>query len=327
MITTDDRNPMNRADLWLKIVELLVASIGVAVPTYVAYDLHSKGPSAEKELEVEHSLKLNVTGGLSLVGEKAQLTLAFEGKPVGDIWVVRDVLRNTGRVAVLPGDYIGRIVLSTRRPWKILDVDSSLATPANVVLHWTRESETSFEADPTLLNPGDTTVTQIYLTNLDQNKPASGTEAGEPVTAWNARIINLHAISVRPTKSFVQGSDGFFPFEVVLFGNAVLFTIVAAMLFEFMYINLLIRGGLLARVDWLGIGLFLFVSLLSFSAAESSAWILFPSWWSRLNPSYGINFCVLSVHWSCLIALYLYARGRAARLSRVEGQIPGGESG
>ena len=103
---------MNRADLWLKIVELLVASIGVAVPTYVAYNLHSKGPSAEKELEVEHSLKLNVTGGLSLVGEKAQLTLAFEGKPVGDIWVVRDVLRNTGRVAVLPGDYIGRIVLS-----------------------------------------------------------------------------------------------------------------------------------------------------------------------------------------------------------------------
>ena len=100
------------------------------------------------------------------------------------------------------------------------------------------------------------------------------------------------------------------------FGNAVLFTIVAAMLFEFMYINLLIRGGLLARVDWLGIGLFLFVSLLSFSAAESSAWILFPCWWSRLNPSYGINFCVLSVHWSCLIALLPFMHAGEQRACR-----------
>lgn len=308
---------MKGTQLLLGCLGLVVSAIGVAVPAYIAYDLYGTGPSAERRLELERGFKLNPIGAFSNLAGKAQVSIAFEGRPLRNLFVERDILRNTGRVPILPSDYVEKLTVSAQMPWTILDVDGALKAPGNVVLHWKRKSDTCFEAEPALLNPGDTASTDIYLTTVQDVSGPDVKQTLEPAVKWDARIVNLRAISPPQRPAADYGYDSFFPVLVFLQGKGLLFTLVAAMLFEALYIILLVRAGLLRTFDSMGILLLLCVSLLSFSAAESSAWFLFPSWWSRLVPSNGINFCVLSVHWVALLTLYFYARRQRSTTNAV----------
>jgi hypothetical protein len=305
------RHTVKRKDLLLPLLGLIVTVIGIAVPAYVAYELYSRGPSPEKRLEVEHSFTMNPAKNLSTLASKAHLTLTVEGKTVSNLVIAYDVLRNVGHAPLLPTDYFENLTVSVAPPWNIVIVDSSVGWQGNVSLRWKRKSDTTFEAEPSLLNPGDTVSTAIYLTNAQTLSDGDLGTTADPIIKWDARIINLPAISTRPSEHFDEGGDKYFPIEVRLHGHALLFTLITAMLFEAVYINLLVRAGLLHRIDWRAISLVLCASLLSFSAAESSAWYLFPTWWSRLNPSNAINACVLVTHWSALLALYLRARKRS----------------
>jgi hypothetical protein len=181
--------------LLLGCLGLVVSAIGVAVPAYIAYDLYGTGPSAERRLELERGIKLNPIGAFSDFAGKAQVSIAFEGRPLRNLFVERDILRNTGRVPILPSDYVEKLTVSTQTPWTILDVDGSLKPPGNVVLHWKRKSDTSFEAEPALLNPGDTVSTDIYLTSLQDVSGSDVKQTLEPAAKWDTRIVNLRAIS------------------------------------------------------------------------------------------------------------------------------------
>ena len=97
--------------------------------------------------------------------------------------------------------------------------------------------------------------------------------------------------------------------DVHLSGWALPFTIVAALLFQALYLHLLFRTGFLRDWTWRSITLVLGASLLSFAAAESSATYLFGSTLTELvGVNHWINAPWIVLHVGVLIFLYQKAR-------------------
>jgi hypothetical protein len=203
---------MKRGDLLLSLLTLAVGLITAAAPIYVAYDIYDRGPAPEKRLELKHWFVTNPTKNLSSLANKAHLILTVEDKTVGNLVIAHDLLRNTGRVPVLPSDYFQNLTVSVSPPWYIVAVESSKDGLGNVPLRWKRNSDTQFEAEPSLLNPGDSVSTVVYLTNTNVAKTLS--IGPDPTTLWDARITNLRMISTASPERFDEGSDKYFPFEV-----------------------------------------------------------------------------------------------------------------
>jgi hypothetical protein len=107
-----------------------------------------------------------------------------------------------------------------------------------------------------------------------------------------------------------------FPMAVELFGLALIFTIVAAIVFQMLYLYLLGRSGLLHELRWRSMGLIIGASILSLSAAECIATYLFPN---HYTSGYGVsnvaNAPPIVVHAIFLAFLFRKAMHRSERLT------------
>lgn len=231
---------------------------------------------------------------------------------IDNIVVVKAWLRNVGRAPILPSDYHENISVNVKKPWRIVAVENANDLFRGVEFRWKRVSDIRFEAAPSLLNPGDSVSTNIYLTNTQFDKESGSDKPSEVNVEWKARIVNLRAFTEPPNPlDFARRS--YWGIKVDLSGWALPFSIVAAMLFLALYLHLLSRAGFVRDMRPTAILLVLGSSFLSFAAAESMAAYLFGNTHSKLfGVDHWMNAPWIILHSVLLIFLYRKAkRGRA----------------
>jgi hypothetical protein len=302
---------MSDESLFWKVLSLVVILLTAFVPAYVAYDLYSRGPSPEKHIELERVPTIDALRDISQEGIRVKLTL--NEQPIDNLSISSATIKNAGSVPVLPIDYHEKLSVSVNEPWKIINVNNSY--PKHFVqLHWKRVNDTKFEAEPALLNPGDIVSTKVYLTNTKFGAISILDKASEPQVTWSVRIVNLPAFYEPP--SFLERVQGkYFGFEVNLSGWGLPFTIVAALLFQALYLHLLSCAGFLNGWNWRVIAVILCVSLLSFAAAESSATYLFGNIRTEIQGvQHWANAPFIMIH--ILVLCFLYRKARKASACR-----------
>lgn len=286
--------------LWqaLSIVVVLLTS---AVPAYVAYDLYGRGPAVEKRVELTRFKFNYMMKGLSdLMEGPVAVTLTVNGQTIDHLLIESTTLRNVGRTPILPSEFHENLSVNVERPWNIVAVESPKKSPG-VQLRWKPISDSRFEAEPVLINPGDEVTTNVYLTNTQFKEKES-----EPNIDWRARITNLRAFDEISGERTVSYSV-----SISLSDWAVLFTIVSALLFQAVYLHLMLRAGVLCGWTWRSITLVLGAGLLSFAAAESSATYLFGNDFNEMfgrGVEHWMNAPWIVIHAAVLVFLYIKVR-------------------
>jgi len=245
---------------------------------------------------------------LSILGDRVTLSVRIEEETLDNLVIARTALQNVGTTPILPTDYHQNISVNVLKPWKIIAVENSqhfsVSQRQNVEFKWKRVNDIRFEADPALLNPGDTVVTHVYLTNTQFEGIAKIPEADRQVhVEWKARITNLPAFAGPPNRS--NATEDSLNIAVLLSGWALPFTIAVAMLFQALYLHLLSRSGQLDVIDLRGISIVLGVSFLSFAAGESISTYLFSNYLTRTaGVKHWMNLPWIILHVALLIVLY-----------------------
>ncbi len=148
-------------------------------------------------------------------------------------------LYNTGAAPILPTDFFGKVQLTTKDPWKILTINSGPQTGAPSFT-WRKVSDTTFEADPVLINPGDQISNVIYMTST---KPQDDVFPSPPLT-WNMRVVNLDQIeyagATPPKAPFIPQLINVSVFYV---GNSVLLLLALFAIYLGVYVYYLFTMG------------------------------------------------------------------------------------
>lgn len=298
---------MNLENRIWQAISIAVVIFSFAVPVYVKYDLHTRGPIPEKRVELMQIDGINPMSDLSALGEKVRLSLTVENETVDNLVISKAYLKNAGNSPIIPDDYHENISVSVPEPWKIVAVKSPGDLLNQIKLTWNKVTDTRFEAQPALLNPGDRVSTTIYLTNTKFKGLMDYNVYRDLKVKWNARITNLRRFSKMPLAfdniRFPRG------IIVLLSGWALPFTLLLAGLFLCLYLYLLFKSALLKTVSHTSIPVIAAFSLLSFGAAEVIAYYLFRQYqYSPIKYLGGgdwINFVVLIIHGTAIIYLYI----------------------
>jgi len=297
--------------LWNALL-VLAALLTAFVPAYIAYDLYGRGPSPEKHVELTRFSPINPLQDLSILGSRVTLSLQAEGHAINNLVIVKGYLRNAGDAPVVPSDYHENLSVNVDPPWRIVAVENGRDFYGLVRLRWKRISDTRFEAEPALLNPGDLVSTNVYLTNLRFSTPPTTEKQPEAKVEWRVRITNLRALSEPPGLLERLQARSFGP-TVRLSGWSLIFTVVAAVVFQAVYLHLLSRAHCLRQWTWRAVVLIVAASFLSFAAAESSATYIFgpPFGPFESGVDHWLNAPWIAVH--AVVLLFLYLRARSIR--------------
>jgi hypothetical protein len=254
-----------------KVAELVALLLTVAVPAFVAYDLHTPPPDPEKRLELTTFGGINPLRDLSALGDPATISVIVENQTFNNLVIVEAIFSNAGEVPILPSEYHKNLSVSVNEPWNIVAVENEGRFFTGVPVSWKRINDKSFEAEPALLNSGDRVLARVYLTNTEFAGGLASEETPEPEVEWNVRITNLREFS-KPRNVIDQYWPEYekFPYiTVFLAGWGVPFTMGVAFLFQSLYLHLFVRSGFLREWNWRWIALVASTSLVSFAAAES----------------------------------------------------------
>ena len=294
---------------------IFVSILTCAVPIYVTYDLFHKGPIPKKKIILGQFGIIDPMSDLSPLGEKVRLSLEVDDETVDNLVISKSFLRNAGNSPIIPDDYHENISVSVPDPWRIVAVKS----PGGMIeLTRNKVTDTRFEAQPALLNPGDQVSTTIYLTNTKFKGLMDYDVYQNLKVKWNARITNLRYFSkwrspldepLRPTWRGIV---------VHLSSWALPFTLMTAVLFLCLYLYLLFKSALLTKISYSNIPVIAAFSLLSFSSAEVIAYYLFDPfpYYMKRYASEWINWVIFAVH---VIAItYLYKRMMQHQRTKIE---------
>jgi hypothetical protein len=284
--------------------------LATLAPAFVAaYDLYGREAAPEKRVELTRFAPIDPLKDLSILGDRVTLSLQAAGHAINNLVIVKGALRNAGRTPIVPSDYHESLSVNVERPWTIVAVENGDLF-IGVPFRWKRVSDTRFEADPALLNPGDYVSANVYLTNIRFEPQSTSDKQPEARVEWRVRITGLKALTEPPSlldrlqaRSFVA--------IVRLTGWPLIFTIAGAALFQAVYLRLLSRARFLQQWTWRSIVLVVGASLLSFAAAESSATYVFGPPLAPLESSvdHWRNAPWIALHVAVLA--FLYWRGRS----------------
>jgi len=274
--------------------------------------VYGRGPVPEKRVELIRLSSINPMKDLSVLGDRVNLSLTMDNQTIDNLIIAQAFLRNVGGAPILPSDYHENLSVSVRNPWKIVTVENSTFLPSDIELRWERVSDTRFEAEPALLNPGDRVGMLVYLTNIQFAGLSASEKPTEPQVKWSTRVTNLRALYEPPPaheRLEQRIRSRLFGIYVELSGWALPFTIVAALLFQALYLHLLVRARFLQGWRWHSISLVLCSSLLGFASAESTATYLFGNSFTEMfGVNHWLNAPPIILHLMVLSFLYQKAR-------------------
>src|SRR5262249_33243534 len=145
---------MSRERVVWNVLGLIVGLLTAAVPAYVTYDTYGRGTIPEKQIELFELTTINPLRDLSVLGRQASFTLKYQDETFRNVSIISAWITNKGRTPILPSDFYENFSVTVTKPWKIVAVEGKPTFP-EIRAHWKRVSDTRFEADPILLNPGD----------------------------------------------------------------------------------------------------------------------------------------------------------------------------
>lgn len=302
---------MPRENIFWNIISLVVMLITAAVPAYVAYDLATKGTAPKKRVELHKMPFINPMNDLAALGKEVSLSLNIRGQSANNFIIGKQWIRNAGDAPILPTDYHEKISINVQNPWKILAVENSGDLPNAIQFKWKKVTDTKFEAEPALLNPGDIVSTNIYLSHTNVGKPPYTGRSSAVNTEWKTRIVNMNDFIDVPYYSLEFNKPGakneIYGCQLFLYGWNYVFVIVVACLFFSLYLHLLGVSGSINKINPKSIVVIVISGLLSFAAAESSATYLIPNFFIKVGGvSHLMNAPWLILH--MLFILYFYSK-------------------
>ena len=112
-----------------KVLTLVMALLAIVASSYVAYDLHQRGSSPEKHVELSEFSPINLLAGLSGLGDKAVISVTVEGQTFNNIVIKQAYFTNKGNSPIIPSDFYNNLSVSVNTPWK--QISSSKAQPSS----------------------------------------------------------------------------------------------------------------------------------------------------------------------------------------------------
>jgi hypothetical protein len=300
---------MNAKSTSWKIIALVATLSTAAIPGYIAFDLYHRGPSPQKHVELTRVGPIDVLRDLSNL-RSSTISITVGDETFNNLVISHTFLKNIGDAPIVPDDYHRNLSVSVTAPWRIVAVENQSDFSGAVLLEWRRISDTKFEAEPALFNPGDMIIASIYLTNTEFSTFKRGEESN-PELKWDTRITNLSHFYETPSFPTNIGTKTSLPIIVHLVGWAVPFTIVVALSFQALYLHLLRRVGFLRSWGWKSIGFVLGTGLLSFSAAECVSTYVFPSIATVFGVNHLINAPPIMIHAGVIGLLLWKVRSRS----------------
>ncbi len=268
---------MNR-DLVKWLIPLFVAVISIFPGPYTAYSDYASGPSPPKTVEVSVVGPADPLDDLSNLGKGLSLDLLIGKRTINNIQIFQASLKNVGKSPIVPADYYKNLSLNVTSPWQILAVSNYYpGTNQFISLNWRKVSDSEFDADPTLLNPGDEVYVIVYVTN-PQFLTGASNQTSTPTLAWSGRIVNLRQFSpeASPIDKEMQRIQEF-PISVDVSGYGVPLTIILYLFFQIIYAFLFYRAGYMESWGWKLTSLVIAGSFLSLSASEAIQTYIFGS--------------------------------------------------
>jgi hypothetical protein len=266
--------PMSWEERVWQALSILVAIIAPAITVLVtASHPQEQGNKAApvRALQLSNDYTLNVMRDLDDLNPELAV---LEGQRVHNLAVSSATVTNVGTTPILPTDIHEPISVSIDAPWRILAI---LPEPIGLKLNWARVSDQRFEAQPALINPGDSVWVRIYLEN-----PTPADNEGKFLLdvkpRWEARIVNMQGFTARPKPdidSILNGSRASGPINVFLDGREVAFVLAASAALMLSNLYLFLSIGLSRWPNWKVMLVFVSQALVSVSAAESMSHLVF----------------------------------------------------
>jgi hypothetical protein len=191
----------------IQIAQLVVAIIALFtgwVLAGVAYQTFGRGPVPAKHLLSSNASAISILDDLKNAGDAITTSVVdAKGNKIDNIYNATIYLANSGAAPILSTDFDGKVKLVTKEPWSILTIRNTteIGTPH---FNWHKVSNTEFEADPILINPGDFFSISVYLTS-DIAKP----DTIKVPLSWDVRIANLSQIDYPPSDDLAAQPPSF----------------------------------------------------------------------------------------------------------------------
>lgn len=289
-------------------VALLTALIGLSA----LYDLNERGDTAPKRLEARYYGAVDPLSDLTSVDSRLSISVRHGDAEVQNLRVVQAYLTNVGEAPIVPQDIVDPIRITSRGPWRIVNVVNSGTSGSSVHFEWERASDREYRARPTLLNPGDMVGATVYLTSVVT--PPPGTSRQNPPIVWNTRIVNLRRIEIAPDP-FEEMSRRIGPIYIVLGLHSIILIVSSFAIYVWLTAILLDRAGAIkpgqpASYLWL-----VPASIINLSASEAGSTYVFGAdpTVSFLPTNHLLNAPPLIANAVMLIWLYLYSRHKRGR--------------
>jgi len=284
----------------LQIATIAIAVLALLIPIYVQYDLHSRGDNPEKTVEIQYLGSINLLNDLSVLGEKLNVSLSINNNIVSNIYLSQTMLKNVGNSPILPTDIFDNLSIHVGEPWKIIAVSNyGHELKTFIPMEWKRISDTEFQAEKALINPGDTVWAKVYVTNTSYD-PNTKKDNSTPKIEWSGRVSNLKKFTETPT--FIDEiKKNLWFVQIELTGWSMIFFLFSSTIYQTLYFVLLPQAGFFCPWKWKATGIALLATLLSLSASEAESTYLYPTYIMRLI---GISHW-LNAPWIILNSLFL----------------------
>lgn len=177
----------------LSIVNVLLAMIGIAASTYVAYDVFYKLKELKPHFSVrEISRSLMTTDDISVTGKSIKYSInniLYES-----LFFSTFIIANKGHRPIDPQDFYKKLTFIPKDKLEIVSLNVTPVFPGNLDIRWKKEGNTSYSLEPTLLNGGDSFAITLLL-HPDKDVKYNYFK-DKDLVSWTARIKNISAIEV-----------------------------------------------------------------------------------------------------------------------------------
>jgi hypothetical protein len=237
-------------------------------------------------------------------GGAIAVSVTAHGKPLNNLYVFTAALKNAGTAPIVPADILEKITLKTSAPWQIIAITKG--GEGALGFSWRKISDTAFQAEPALINPGDWVWAAVYMTYLGSGPPPTRDGILMPPLEWSARITNLKSIT---PESELGDTISFSALAVSLSPVGVGVVLAAFSICFMLYLWLLHFNGALSPWRLRSVASVVVAAVLSISGAEAfNSYVMGNQYDLYFN---ALNAPILVVNVLCLAALFVNTRFRA----------------